>query len=248
MRQYDNATTVANEGEILASFQYRSLLSYQTYHHIKDIPYGLQPRSTIDFFPLEHANKTVIFIHGGYWQWCDKSDFAFIAPYILAKGAQCVLVEYDLAPQSHISEIVAQTQKALDFIAQQNWITDEVLLVGHSAGAHLGALCLSHPLLSEAVLLSGIYDLAPIQETHLNHALNLSQSDVMKYSPIYRQETVDTPCTILCGSLELDELKWQSETYFKYRRSQGQGLASFDILPEINHYSILDYYFKSIFK
>ncbi len=32
---------------------------------------------------------------------------------------------------------LAQTQKALDFIAQQNWKTDEVLLVGHSAGAHL---------------------------------------------------------------------------------------------------------------
>ncbi len=59
MRQYDNATTVANEGEILASFQSRSLLSYQAYH-IKDIKYGSQNRSTMDFFPLEHANKTVI--------------------------------------------------------------------------------------------------------------------------------------------------------------------------------------------
>ncbi|MFX6794536.1 alpha/beta hydrolase, partial [Acinetobacter baumannii] len=28
MRRYDNATTVENEGEILAGFQYRSLLSY----------------------------------------------------------------------------------------------------------------------------------------------------------------------------------------------------------------------------
>ncbi|HEM6661986.1 TPA: alpha/beta hydrolase, partial [Acinetobacter baumannii] len=188
MRRYDNATTVENEGEILAGFQYRSLLSYRAYHHIKDIKYGSKNRSTLDFFPLEHANKTVIFIHGGYWQWCDKSDFAFIAPYILAKGAQYVLLEYDLAPQSHISQIVAQTQQALDFIAEQNWKTDEVVLVGHSAGAHLGALCLNHPLLSKATLLSGIYDLLPIQETHLNHALNLSQEDILKYSPIHQQE------------------------------------------------------------
>lgn len=96
MRKYDNATTVENEGEILAGFQYRSLLSYQAYYHIKDIKYGSKNRSTLDFFPLEHVSKTVIFIHGGYWQWCDKSDFAFIAPYILAKGAQCVLLEYEL--------------------------------------------------------------------------------------------------------------------------------------------------------
>ncbi|MDB0280963.1 alpha/beta hydrolase [Acinetobacter seifertii] len=248
MRQYDNATTVANEGEILASFQSRSLLSYQAYHHIKDIKYGSQNRSTMDFFPLEHANKTVIFIHGGYWQWCDKSDFAFIAPYILAKGAQCVLVEYDLAPQSHISQIVAQTQKALDFIAQQNWKTDEVLLVGHSAGAHLGALCLSHPLLSEVALLSGIYDLAPIQATHLNHALKLSQDDILKCSPIHREENVDIPCMLLSGELELSELKWQSENYFDHKYKQNQNLMSLDIISEVNHYSILDYYFKYIFK
>lgn len=247
MRQYDNATTVANEGEILASFQYRSLLSYQAYYHVKDIKYGSQNRSTMDFFPLEHANKTVIFIHGGYWQWCDKSDFAFIAPYILAKGAQCVLVEYDLAPQSHISQIVAQTQKALDFIAQQNWKTDKVLLVGHSAGAHLGALCLSHPLLSEVALLSGIYDLAPIQATHLNHALKLSQDDILKYSPIHREENVDIPCTLLCGELELSELKWQSQNYFDHKCKQNQNLMSLDIISEVNHYSILDYYFKYIF-
>lgn len=244
MRQYDNATTVVNEGEILASFQYRSLLSYQAYHHIKDIKYGSQNRSTIDFFPLEHANKTVIFIHGGYWQWCDKSDFAFIAPYILAKGAQCILLEYDLAPQSHISQMVAQTQKALDFIAQQNWKTDEVLLVGHSAGAHLGALCLSHPLLSEAVLLSGIYDLAPIRETHLNHALNLSQDDILKYSPIYHKESMDIPCMVLCGELELSELRWQSLNYFEHKGGQDRELFSFETISGINHYSILEHYFK----
>ncbi len=69
MRKYDNATTVENEGEILAGFQYRSLLSYQAYYHIKDIKYGSKNRSTLDFFPLEHVSKTVIFIHGGYWQW-----------------------------------------------------------------------------------------------------------------------------------------------------------------------------------
>ncbi len=104
-----------------------------------------------------------------------------------------------MAPQSHISQIVAQTQQALDFIAEQNWKTGEVVLVGHSAGAHLGALCLNHPLLSKATLLSGIYDLLPIQETYLNHALNLSQEDILKYSPIHQQEQINIPCTILCG-------------------------------------------------
>jgi acetyl esterase/lipase len=32
--------------------------------------------------------------------------------------------------------------QALDFIREQGWKTDEVVLVGHSAGAHLAALSL----------------------------------------------------------------------------------------------------------
>lgn len=246
MRPYDNARTVANEHEILAEFQRTSLLSYQEFIHIADIQYGPHPRSTLDLFPLEQAKKTVIFIHGGYWQWCDKSDFAFIVPYVLAKGAQCVLLEYDLAPQSKISDIVSQVNQALDFIREQDWRTDEVVLVGHSAGAHLAALSLGHPFISEMVLLSGIYDLGPIQSTHLNHALNLSSEDILKYGPIYHSDRITIPCSIFCGELELEELKWQSQNYFDIKKKQDQDFVSFKLIPKNNHYSILEHYFKSI--
>ncbi|PPC07724.1 alpha/beta hydrolase [Acinetobacter pittii] len=246
MRLYDNARTVANEHKILAGFQRTSLLSYQKFTHMADIQYGPNPRSTLDLFPLEQAKKTVIFIHGGYWQWCDKSDFAFIAPDVLAKGAQCVLLEYDLAPQSKISDITSQVNQAFDFIREQDWRTDEVVLVGHSAGAHLAAFFLGHPLISEMVLLSGIYDLEPIQSTHLNHALNLSREDILKYSPIHYSDRVTISCSILCGELELDELKWQSQTYFESKKGQDQNLVSFKLIPHINHYTILEHYFRYI--
>ena len=63
MRKYDNATTVENEGEILAGFQYRSLLSYQ-YLSYKRYKVRFKEPINAGFFPLEHVNKTVIFIHG----------------------------------------------------------------------------------------------------------------------------------------------------------------------------------------
>lgn len=57
-------------------------------------------------------------------------------------------------------------------------------MIGHSAGAHLGALMQDHPLVSKTILLSGIYDLAPIPQTPLNNALNLSDHEIKHYSPI----------------------------------------------------------------
>ncbi|GAM30256.1 arylformamidase [Acinetobacter calcoaceticus] len=237
---------MVNEHEILAKFQRRSLLVYQKCTHIRDIQYGKHPRSTLDLFPLKQAKKTVIFIHGGYWQWCDKSDFAFIVPHVLAKGAQCVLLEYDLAPQSKISDIASQVNQALNFIREQDWRTDEVVLVGHSAGAHLAALSLGHSLISEMILLSGIYDLKPIQRAHLNYALNLLNEDILKYSPIHYSDRIAIPCSILCGELELEELKWQSQNYFESKKEQDQDFVCFKLIPKTNHYSILEHYFKSI--
>ena len=119
-------------------------------------------------------------------------------------------------------------------------------MVGHSAGAHLAASSLGHPFISEMVLLSGIYDLRPIQSTHLNHALNLSSEDILKYSPIHHSDRITIPCSILCGELELEELKWQSQNYFEIKKGQEPNFVSFKLIPEINHYSILEHYFKSI--
>lgn len=248
MKLYDNARTVVDEASLLKDFRERSIRSYQTHVNIRDIHYAPSERSTLDLFPLANAHKTVIFIHGGYWQWCEKSDFAFIADDVLAQNMQCVLLEYDLAPHYKIGQIVSQIRHAFDFIEKQEWIGKEVLLVGHSAGAHLTAMMLNHPLIDEAVLLSGIYDLAPIQDTHLNVALNLSEHEIDRYSPININEKYHKPHTIYCGENELDELKSQSQIYFQKRQKIDQDFVNFYPLYKINHYNILDEYFHNILK
>ncbi|ENU21710.1 hypothetical protein F993_03631 [Acinetobacter proteolyticus] len=243
MKLYDNSRTVANEQDILMAFQQRSLLSYQQHSCIQNIAYAATARSCLDLFPLAQARKTVVFVHGGYWQWCNKSDFAFIATDVVANNMQCVLLEYDLAPQRSMGEIVQQIQKALDFIQQQAWSTQEIMLVGHSAGAHLSALMLKHPAVSEAVLLSGIYDLAPIQQTHLNTALNLSEHEIRQYSPLLIEATVQKPYAIFCGAQELDELIGQSQSYFHRRKAIDPDFVSFQLMDNTHHYNILDEYF-----
>lgn len=248
MKQYDNARTVENENQILSDFQKKSEQCYQQYRHIADIQYDSKLRSTLDLFPCDvDTETTVIFIHGGYWQWCEKSDFAFIAKYVLAQNVQCVLLEYDLAPRSNLNQINAQIGKALDFIQQQPWITSKVIVVGHSAGAHLTAMMLDHSLINSAVLLSGIYDLLPIQNTHLNQALNLSENEIDKLSPINKSTSFHKPCTIAYGCNELAELQWQSQQFFKFRQQIEPEFVHLKAYSDTNHYSILEQYFKHEF-
>lgn len=244
INNYDNASTVASEDEILKDFQARSFSCYQQYSCIRDLPYGLSKRACLDLFQSETATKTVVFIHGGYWQWCDKSDFAFIAPYVLEQQMQCVLLEYDLAPHYSLTEIVAQVRQAIDFIVQQDWMTQELILVGHSAGAHLTALMLDHPKVTHAVMLSGIYDLHPIQHTPLNQALQLTELEIATFSPIHHSTQVHKTYEIYCGADELESLQWQSKQYFARRQLIDAEQVKLEFMPKINHYTILVNYFK----
>lgn len=244
INSYDNASTVANEDEILNAFQARSFSCYQQYPCIPDLPYGSSKRACLDLFQSEGATKTVVFIHGGYWQWCNKSDFAFIAPYVLEQQMQCVLLEYDLAPHCSLTEIVAQVKCALNFIVQQDWMTKELILIGHSAGAHLTALMLEHPKVNHAVMLSGIYDLYPIQYTPLNQALQLTELEIATLSPIHHPTQLHKTYEIYCGQDELASLQWQSKHYFEKRQLIDSGQVKLEFMPNINHYTILTHYFK----
>lgn len=58
-----------------------------------------------------------MFIHGGYWSNCTKEDFAFIAEGPLARDLNVVLVEYTLAPEATITEIVDQIGQLLEHLA-----------------------------------------------------------------------------------------------------------------------------------
>lgn len=104
--RYDNGATVDNEDAILASFQTRSAAIYHQTKHKKNIAYGESERETMDWlYSAKQHRGTLIFIHGGYWQFCDKADFAFIAAGPLALGFDVVLVEYTLAPAVNLDAI-----------------------------------------------------------------------------------------------------------------------------------------------
>ena len=246
-RPYDNSQTVDDESAVLADFVRRSRQVYRELPHRADVPYADGHRSTMDVFDVADAVGTVVFIHGGYWQWCDKTDFAFIVPVLQRQGCRCVLLEYDLAPRSRLPAIVRQVGQALDALQARSWGTGPLILMGHSAGAHLAACHLDHPAVGAAHLLSGIYDLAPIRGTHLDDALQLSDADIAQHSPLCRPPAVRVPTVVAVGALELPELRMQSA---QFGQVLGQvpppGTVSCRVLPGCNHYDILDAYCASL--
>lgn len=244
MRLYDNSRTVADEDTILADFQQRSSTVYQNHPH-QTLSYGSHPRQNIDVFECGLAQAPVlVFIHGGYWQWCCKEDFGFIVPPLLTTGLDVLLLEYPLTPDVSFEQLVQSVGQGLDFLAQQpHWQNHQVYLCGHSAGGHLSAHWQHHAFVDHIVAISGLYDLQPLVATHLNEALQLSEQDVLQYSPIQHKAS-HKPLHIAYGLEELDELQWQSSHYAEQLMQQGFHPVVHP-MTQTNHYTILDHIFNT---
>jgi acetyl esterase/lipase len=169
---YNNTRAVADFPAILAGFQARSALIYETTRCDRDICYGEKPRERFDLIRGLGANApTVIYVHGGYWQTLSKEDFAFVAQGPLALGYTVVLAEYTLAPQSSMTQIVQEIGRLLDYLAmhcETLKVLGPVSLVGHSAGGQLSLIHRSHPLLAHTMAISPLVDLEPISLSWLN--------------------------------------------------------------------------------
>ncbi len=242
---YDNSTSVDNETEILAMLQNRSQEIYQRVTSMINISYGKLPRQNIDWFiPSTPVTGTLIFIHGGYWQFCDKEDFAFIAEIPLAMGFNVMLPEYTLAPQATLTDIFLEIGAALDTIAQQPNLRGPVYLTGHSAGGHLAACWQGHQIVNEVFTISGIFELEQLLTTYVNQLLKLSQQEISTLSPLRNLQDTAKKITLFYGDKELPELIDQSEQYYNTLRQYGAPVTKAAI-SAANHYTILDALFSA---
>ena len=72
-----------------------------------DVPYGPHERQRFDHFPATApAVGVLLYLHAGYWQSRDKSQFRLLAPSFQQRGIHFVAVNYPLCPQVSLSELV----------------------------------------------------------------------------------------------------------------------------------------------
>lgn len=107
-------------------------------------PYGADPRQRLDFTPAARADAPlVLFIHGGAWSFGDKRIAAHMARHFHARGYAFASINYRLVPNVSVEQQADDVAAALASLIGR--ARRPVMLVGHSAGAHLAALVGSDP-------------------------------------------------------------------------------------------------------
>src|SRR5215203_2898279 len=206
---YNNSDAVKNSAELNEARIAASAAFRKAHPEHLDLRYGPKERNVWDLFPSKNANAPcLVFIHGGYWQRNSRDQFASLIAGLHARGWAGALPGYTLAPDATLTEIVAEINAALDWLAangKSHGIEGKVVLSGWSAGGHLTAMCLGHSRVSAGLAISGIYEMGPIRDTYLNEKLQLSDGEIETLSPM-RLPMVAKPMLITYGTVELPPL------------------------------------------
>jgi arylformamidase len=184
----------------------------------------------------------LVFIHGGYWQALSAAESLALAPAAIARGWSYAAIEYTIAPAGTIAQMVSECEAALMLLAAVV-SPSEVVLAGHSAGAHLAAmvsLASESPLaIDRTVLLSGVFDLRPLIHTTVNEPLALDEARASALSPQLLPVVANHPVVVAWGDNETDAFKSQSRAYVDHLIAAGLSVTACECGGR-HHFDIMD--------
>jgi arylformamidase len=221
--EYNNRARVPEHPAIMAGWA-REAAAYrdEVGARFLRVPYGPSDRQSIDLFRPEskQLDTLVVFVHGGYWQALDRSSFSHLARGLNALGVTVALPGYDLCPQVRVGEIVAQMREACRALASES---PRLVVAGHSAGGHLAACMLATDwrkldsglpgdFVRAAYAISGLFDLKPLVSTSINKALDMSEAEAERLSPLQWRPPRGLTLDAVVGGDESSEYLRQSRS------------------------------------
>lgn len=194
---------------------------------LRDLAYGTDARQRLDAYLPAGGDKIplVVMVHGGGWRHGDKASGGVVAAkaaHWLPRGIGLVSVNYRLLPDATPLQQAQDVAAALAFVqahaAQWGADPDRIVLMGHSAGAHLVSLIAADPAqlmpagsrrwLGTVALDSAAVDVpAVMQRRHLplyDAAFGSDPATWRALSPRHRLGAGATPLLLVCSSTRRD--------------------------------------------
>lgn len=113
-----------------------SCITYGEDSHQK--AYFLRPAS-----PANEERPLILFVHGGGWRRGHPKYFRFVGRYLARHGYPVLIPGYRLGPAAQFDEQLADLRKGVDSFLRTPWARlhhpRRVIVIGQSAGGHLGA-------------------------------------------------------------------------------------------------------------
>ena len=233
-------------GDELGLGQLDSHRSKQT-SKAKTLSYGPDAKQVMDIYPQTTSSKApvILMVHGGGWRHGSRQSEGVVdnkLAHFGAKGYVFVSIDYRLMPEAEPNAQAEDVSRAIAYvqahIAQYGGDPDNIIIMGHSAGAHLVALISADPAIASGqgakpwrgtvALDAGALDtVASLSKTpHLplyDKAFGADPAAWAKASPMARLTSLAIPMMLVC-SLERKDKPCDTAKAFA-DKAKGLGLT-----------------------
>tara|TARA_R110002051_G_scaffold62998_1_gene114760 strand:- start:562 stop:1422 length:861 start_codon:yes stop_codon:yes gene_type:complete len=251
-REYNARESVASFDAEMAEDRAESARVQKMHKRIADIVYDPQSGQTLDLFLAGPDSPIFIWIHGGYWRAGTKEHNSFAAGGLLAQGVSVAVLDYALAPEVKIGEIVRQVRTATAWI-KNNSVTygynaQTIHVGGSSAGAHLTGMLLvdgwttqmglPDDMFGAVLALSGLYELEPLQHIQVNEWMRFTAEEIAANSPVrHIPDRSKARLIASVGGLETAEFQRQTNAFVDGWRAAGHQTDRVE-MPNWNHFNL----------
>jgi acetyl esterase/lipase len=191
----------------------------------------------------DDSRPQVIFLYGGNWQSGARSDYRFVADTLCSLGFDVYVPDYRLYPEARFEQIIEDTSRAVDAI-MADIANGPVFMMGHSAGAQLGALLTLNKRLLKSpekirgfIGLAGPYDFYPFTEdSHWD--LFAPEEKYPESQPVNFVTQDAPPLYLLHGELDNRVRRGHSKSLMEKQREAG-GQARREVYENMGHVDII---------
>ena len=251
---YDQAVYAPNSQQVALR---RSVNSAAVRARLKPqrLAYGATPIEALDLYTTKQPDAPVmVFIHGGAWRAGSAKDNAEGAELFVNAGAHFVVLDFInvIEAGGSLFPMVEQVCRAVAFV-YRNAATfggdpERLYLSGHSSGAHLAGCVVTHDwsaaglppdLLKGALLISGMYDLAPVRLSKRSAYVAFTDAMERELSPQRHIARLGTPLILGHGTNETPEFQRQTRDFHAAIVAAGKP-AELLVADGYNHFELLE--------
>lgn len=165
------------------------------------IRYLRRPRHVLDVYPAATSEPApvIVFFYGGGWEDGERGDYFFVRSALASRGFTTLIPDYRVYPEvrfpGFVEDAAAAMRWTVDHIAEFGGDRRRLIVMGHSAGAHIAAMLAfdrkwfasvnldARIELSAMIGLTGPYDFLPLHSRTLKQIFG-PEKDLADTQPI----------------------------------------------------------------
>ncbi len=227
---YTQIKYAPNQPQIVARYASNSEVARAHLGEPRRLAYGDVPIEGLDFYATAAPNAPIcVFIHGGAWRFGEAGNYVFPAEAFVRAGAHFAAVDFDSVDTTggDLMPIAHQVRRAVAWVYANapSFGADprRLYVCGHSSGAHLAGVVLTTDWAGDfglpadavrgGVVISGMYDLAPVRLSARSDYVRFTDAVVEALSPQRHVDRLTCPLVIAYGTLETPEFQRQARDF-----------------------------------